>query len=671
MAYQIRVNCTCGKVLKIPEQYAGKKGRCPNCGKKISVPGIAEIGQKIADRKEEPEPEVRHCPTCGAYLNPGDEVCVSCHTNLKTGEWDSEGRRGSVPSPSKGRYLAVAAVCALLIIGGIFILSQLEPKKPLEIARERGTSPPARTEPPRSPVLPAVQPQANQNVREDAARQDYDKILQKTEGEEYAIKRWVAFREFSARYEGTECLKRLNEQVNPLEKAVQTARAEKDRLRRLFEEQKYTEVLRQGTDWLGKLVRQTYSEETDLQAELVEYVKVCQDAAINYREPVAAEQIVAVNRDEEELRDIQQRYEMYAQDEKGQWRTLESYYRQKAKAWEFSSLVKQIEPLELKARRLQDTYKDDPILQKIIEIYAEAQTLQRFWQCVENAVRALEKSDKAVNLLLKQGDQGMATGKIVKYEDGTIHLTTEKNESRTIKLRDLSARALVMLVARNQERSPQFCAAAACFYYVNNDPFECRTYCDRALDKGIAEEEVAKYRQWALGEIAELERVQAQSEASKQQEESEKAQAKAEAELAQIRKKAWDIIYKKLLPEYRRDNTKMIFEHLETLKNLVPRDELIKINDELKSREGQSLYDIADEAFKYCTLCKNTGKVKCAPCKGTGIIEYTKTLIETETTTKKYCKACGASGEIYCQRCYEKRHNRRYCMIVDFYDEID
>ena len=34
----VSVTCTCGKALKIPEQYAGKRVKCPQCGTGIRVP---------------------------------------------------------------------------------------------------------------------------------------------------------------------------------------------------------------------------------------------------------------------------------------------------------------------------------------------------------------------------------------------------------------------------------------------------------------------------------------------------------------------------------------------------------------------------------------------------------------------------------------------------------
>ncbi len=37
----IDVTCTCGKRFSVPEEHAGKKGRCPACGKVITVPSIS------------------------------------------------------------------------------------------------------------------------------------------------------------------------------------------------------------------------------------------------------------------------------------------------------------------------------------------------------------------------------------------------------------------------------------------------------------------------------------------------------------------------------------------------------------------------------------------------------------------------------------------------------
>ena len=36
----IRFNCVCGKKIKVPNSYAGKKGRCPKCREVLIIPAM-------------------------------------------------------------------------------------------------------------------------------------------------------------------------------------------------------------------------------------------------------------------------------------------------------------------------------------------------------------------------------------------------------------------------------------------------------------------------------------------------------------------------------------------------------------------------------------------------------------------------------------------------------
>jgi len=47
----IRFKCECGKALSAREIYAGRKVRCPKCGKKVTVPEPDEVGDKGEDGK--------------------------------------------------------------------------------------------------------------------------------------------------------------------------------------------------------------------------------------------------------------------------------------------------------------------------------------------------------------------------------------------------------------------------------------------------------------------------------------------------------------------------------------------------------------------------------------------------------------------------------------------
>ena len=62
----------CGRELKLKDEAAGKRGRCPGCRNVITVP--------------QPSVPPNACPDCGNTLPEGAVICVKCGLNLKTGQ---------------------------------------------------------------------------------------------------------------------------------------------------------------------------------------------------------------------------------------------------------------------------------------------------------------------------------------------------------------------------------------------------------------------------------------------------------------------------------------------------------------------------------------------------------------------------------------------------------
>ncbi len=117
----IRVSCSCGQSLSVPDAMAGKSGKCPKCAGIIRVPaqsgaappspakasstpkqavaaakptksaqpkpstGGGGLDQLFAeaglDKKKGPE-----CPSCQAPIDPLATLCVKCGLNLATGQ---------------------------------------------------------------------------------------------------------------------------------------------------------------------------------------------------------------------------------------------------------------------------------------------------------------------------------------------------------------------------------------------------------------------------------------------------------------------------------------------------------------------------------------------------------------------------------------------------------
>lgn len=107
----IKLKCSCGQVLSIPDKMAGKTGKCPKCKKEIKVPtpkqkaahkqkaapkpqsagvaGGAQAGGGLDSLFEEAgltQKTGPTCPQCMAEVKPGTVLCTSCGFHLESGE---------------------------------------------------------------------------------------------------------------------------------------------------------------------------------------------------------------------------------------------------------------------------------------------------------------------------------------------------------------------------------------------------------------------------------------------------------------------------------------------------------------------------------------------------------------------------------------------------------
>ncbi|MHC5058376.1 MAG: zinc ribbon domain-containing protein [Planctomycetota bacterium] len=81
----MRFNCpSCGKVLNVKDEYAGKKARCPGCQEALTVPYAPEAAGAAAAAA--PAPSASACPSCGGALPEGAVFCVACGYDLRTGK---------------------------------------------------------------------------------------------------------------------------------------------------------------------------------------------------------------------------------------------------------------------------------------------------------------------------------------------------------------------------------------------------------------------------------------------------------------------------------------------------------------------------------------------------------------------------------------------------------
>jgi hypothetical protein len=74
----ISVQCGCGKALKVRDDLAGKKIKCPGCQAVVEVPAPGG-GLEFAP---EPEAPPRVCRQCGAENPSEQQTCISCSADL-------------------------------------------------------------------------------------------------------------------------------------------------------------------------------------------------------------------------------------------------------------------------------------------------------------------------------------------------------------------------------------------------------------------------------------------------------------------------------------------------------------------------------------------------------------------------------------------------------------
>ncbi|MFW6168849.1 MAG: hypothetical protein ACODAD_00060 [Planctomycetota bacterium] len=85
----IKVSCQCGKRLSVKDEYAGKRVKCPGCGRTLSIPQpqAAGDGEGISDLLDDVgvRAGVNRCPGCGVEIPEEAVLCVMCGFDLRRG----------------------------------------------------------------------------------------------------------------------------------------------------------------------------------------------------------------------------------------------------------------------------------------------------------------------------------------------------------------------------------------------------------------------------------------------------------------------------------------------------------------------------------------------------------------------------------------------------------
>ncbi|MBI5778063.1 MAG: zinc ribbon domain-containing protein [Planctomycetes bacterium] len=122
----VSFKCQCGKALKVKDEFAGKKVKCPSCSRVMVTPEITAQDLISADgigNPEESSLQVK-CLTCGAELKEEDPVCMKCGTirqvAMKTNKGAREKNQVSAEKPFYMKPATWIVVAILIILGFVY-----------------------------------------------------------------------------------------------------------------------------------------------------------------------------------------------------------------------------------------------------------------------------------------------------------------------------------------------------------------------------------------------------------------------------------------------------------------------------------------------------------------------------------------------------------------------
>lgn len=679
MECNIRVTCSCGKMLKVPAQYAGKKGRCPNCGKKIPIPTIEEI-KKQKTATPEPEPEERHCPTCGAFMAPGETVCVSCHMDLNTGEWNMTGATAnSTPSAMHLYKIGVLGILVILIlifaILGIQKLNNTTSVKPGPITdvTPQETKEISNTQEPIETTAQAEETVQEPDVTEDILLKEYEQ--KKTDN---MFQDWLLAEKILYKYSQTNYDKSTleNERLTAIQKMCEFAKKNGAHgLMHEFQTLYPTELITTVED-LESESHQEHSESTVAQTE---------DAT-----------------KENIINNVKSEFDQYLPE-----------YRMALKKRQYSDMYNRMKAMNEKLLPFLSELSQEPEIIRIQDTYIEACLLNEIWNYINEAkipqdytlFYSKEFINKNVNA---ENKEGVITATVVSirteeenpnveneedsdFEENSkkhnliLDLNSDKN-IKNINIADLKATSIVQLILSNEEnaKNPDLQIAIACLYFVDNEPADCLKKCNEILKNNQVSQyssQIEHYQKWAKG-IKSEKQDQIKSKMAKEEEiAAQRSQESEKKRIERLRKRA-NSYAQQMLEAYRNHKENAVLDIACRLKEDIGekpngRDELIKLNYNIKKEHGKGIATIIGDSYNYCSMCNGDKTITCPTCKGKGIIPgKTRQIggegnkINTVKEEDKYCTRCVAKGKIPCPKCSERRDNRRYMLIKSYFDNF-
>ncbi len=107
----IKFKCKCGQIAAVKEEWAGKRTKCPGCGRLLTIPPPLPLSTSdVIEPEPAPSGAAREskCPTCGETIAAAAVICLTCGFDVRTGSMtpkapEAAGGRGRASRPRAGR----------------------------------------------------------------------------------------------------------------------------------------------------------------------------------------------------------------------------------------------------------------------------------------------------------------------------------------------------------------------------------------------------------------------------------------------------------------------------------------------------------------------------------------------------------------------------------------
>ncbi len=670
MSYSIKIKCVCGSaVLKVPEKYAGKKGRCPNCGKKMAIPSLDEIQKKLDKEKNE------GILALEASSSSNDKEPLRTFS-----EWDLQEKELLHPSHKKLQYISMVLAAALLIT---IVYIMLPPKNEGENSEQQNVSSDREMGAEHMFSLASIEsmPENSLGAVEKKSKA-FEKALNHQSNQGF-LKKYLQLQRQKEELKAKTAYEKLA-QDDPIiywnnlqqweakfgrsEYAIKNgSKAKKEALENLkkllvSEQNKVQEIIGKG-DMPGALREMfAFSERLNAQAFPSAEAEIKSYNSLGLDMIRVIDQRLGLSKKEEDEEMESEKLDMIKQN-------LNDFlvtYRENVRKWKFEENLAEITPLVEQAKNFQEKNPDDADFIHVNSLYQEAKALARL---NERVIEGINNDVGRKTVLFLKG-RGVEAGLIDGFKNDKIWLKNpDTDEARPIELTRLKSSSYLGLAAPKESFDPVVHTGIAHFYKSLGDPYSSKKAAVRSISLGANADEMTALLAWAEGDIVERNARLAALQAKNQEEEDEENQDKIDKTTKSIRSKG-EAILKNLLKDYKRGYNIRVLEYLDELRKTIPRNEIIKLSALCGKQEGLELDSIASTVYNDCDSCGHDGSFVCPNCAGTGILTDSRQLNKETKTTTKRCPVCKGEKVVRCINCKKKRDNRSYELIFEFFDDL-